>query len=106
MYLYKPKAIATNRFSTTIVFFFFFFFFGLIHSIWKFLGQGSNLSGRCDLHHSCSNTRSLTHCTRLESELMLRQRPETLQRQCWILDPWELHYWVLLTHNHHGIMGF
>ena len=31
------------------------------HGIWKFPGQGSNLSHSCDLCHSCSNTGSLTH---------------------------------------------
>ena len=40
----------------------FFFFFCYIQDIWKFLGQGSNLSCGCDLCHSCSNARSLTHC--------------------------------------------
>ena len=29
------------------------------HGIWKFPGQGLNLS--CNTHHSCGNTRSLTH---------------------------------------------
>ena len=28
--------------------------------IWKFLGQGSNPSRTCSLHHSCGNARSLT----------------------------------------------
>ena len=32
------------------------------HSIWKFLGQGSNQSHSCGLCHSCSNARSLTYC--------------------------------------------
>ena len=31
--------------------------------VWKFLGQGSSASHSSDLHCSCSNTRSLTHCT-------------------------------------------
>ena len=31
--------------------------------IWKFLSQGLNLSHSFDLCQSCSNTRSLTHCT-------------------------------------------
>ena len=34
-----------------------FFFFSLTLSIWRFPGQGLNLS------HSCSNVGSLTHCT-------------------------------------------
>ena len=37
------------------------FFFGGTCSILKFLGQGSNPSGRCNLFHSCSNGGSLTH---------------------------------------------
>ena len=39
-------------------FFFFFNFFCHTHGIWKFLGQGLNLSPSCDLCHSCSNTGS------------------------------------------------
>ena len=37
---------------------FFFFFYGLTLCLWKFLGQGLNLS------HSCSNSRSLTQLCR------------------------------------------
>ena len=37
----------------------FFFFYGHIHGIWKFLGQGLNLSQSCDLHCSCSKARSV-----------------------------------------------
>ena len=47
----------------------FFFWLGeYTCSIWKFLGQESNPSHICDLHHSynlhhsCSNARSLIHC--------------------------------------------
>ena len=40
---------------------FFFFFFGHTFSIWKFLGQGWNMSRSCNLDHSCSNAGSLTH---------------------------------------------
>ena len=36
-----------------------FFFYN--HGIWKFLGQGSNLSYSYDLYHSCDNARSLIH---------------------------------------------
>ena len=53
------------------VFFFFFFFFSFSplspfflfassYSIWKFPRQGSNPSQRCNLHHSSSNSGSLT----------------------------------------------
>ena len=43
----------------------FFFFSGCPCNIWKFWGQGLNPGWSCNLHHSCSNARSLTHCTRL-----------------------------------------
>ena len=43
----------------------FILFFSCTHSIWKFLGQGWNLSLNFNLHHSFENIRSLTHCTRL-----------------------------------------
>ena len=33
------------------------------HTHTKFPGQGSNLSHSCNLHSSCGNARSLTHCT-------------------------------------------
>ena len=40
---------------------FYFLAFFSFFSIWKFLGQGSNLSQSFSLRHSCSNTGSLTH---------------------------------------------
>ena len=40
----------------------FTFFFGHSCSMWKFLGQGSNLSCSCDLGHGCGIAGSLTHC--------------------------------------------
>ena len=47
-------------------FFGFVFVFALLcwlhHGIWKFLGQGWNLSHSCNLLHSCSSPGSLTHC--------------------------------------------
>ena len=43
---------------------FFFFFFGCTCGIWKFVGQGPNLSHSCDdLCYNCGNTGSLTHYT-------------------------------------------
>jgi len=36
---------------------FFFHFYGHTHSIWKFLGQGLNLSHSCNLCHSCSKAK-------------------------------------------------
>ena len=56
------------------------FVFGCSLSVWKFPGQGSNLSCSCDLCHRCSDIRSLTHCTRMGI------KPMPLQR-CWILNP-------------------
>ena len=35
---------------------------GCTWSIWMFLGQVLNLSHKCNLHHSCGNVGSLTHC--------------------------------------------
>ena len=39
-----------------------FFFFCHTHGLWKFLGQGLNLSHSCNLCHSFGNARSLTLC--------------------------------------------
>ena len=50
------------------------------HGIWKFLGQGSNLSHSCKLCQSCGNAGSLTYCTELVIE------PVPLQRQHQILN--------------------
>ena len=56
---------------------------GHICSIWKFPGQELNPSCSCDLHHSCSHTGSLTHCTRLGIEPVPLQQLELLQ---WLLN--------------------
>lgn len=48
-------------------FIYLFLFFGGTHSIWKFLGQGLNLSGNWDLCHSYGNARSLTDCATAET---------------------------------------
>ena len=52
---------------------------GHICSIWKFLGQGSNLSCSYDQHHSWGNTGSSAHCitvgTPLPRSLCIRQPP-------------------------------
>ena len=64
-----PAAFINTRCSHIYIwgffsfFFFSFLFFTCTHGIWKFLGQGWNLSQSCDLCHNCSNTRSLMHCT-------------------------------------------
>ena len=49
------------------------FFYCLTCGIWKFPGQGLNLS------HSCSNTRSLTHCAVQGIEPVPPQWPKPLQ---------------------------
>ena len=51
----------------------FFFFFGCTHGIWRFPGQGLNLSCSCNQLHSFSNPGSLTHCTRPGIELRPQQ---------------------------------
>ena len=61
-----------------------FFFLGCTQGVWKFLGQGLLLSLSCSLHHSCSNTGSLTHCTGPGIELappqkQADQQPNVLQ---------------------------
>ena len=69
--------------------FFLFFFFSHAHSIWKFLGQGLNLSWSCDLLHSCSNARSLTHCAWLGIEPAPPQRQVGSLTHCSIVEtPW------------------
>ena len=42
--------------------FFSWIFFFFSHAVWKFLGQGLNLSLSRDLRHSYGNAGSLTHC--------------------------------------------
>lgn len=46
--------------SSIFLFLFLFFLFASSYSIWKFPRQGSNPSQRCNLHHSSSNSGSLT----------------------------------------------
>ena len=46
----------------------FFFFFLAALQFMEFPGWVSDLSGSCDLSHSCSNAGSLTHCARLGSK--------------------------------------
>lgn len=54
--------------------FFFFFFFGRPQGIWTFPAQGLNLSRSFNTHHSCSNVRSSTNCSRLGMETKPPQR--------------------------------
>ena len=64
-------ALKWNRFKITLywfcfvhLFIFLILVFGCTHSMWKFPGQGLNLSFSCDLRHSCGTARSLIHCTK------------------------------------------
>ena len=50
--------------------------FGCTHGMWKFPGQGSNLSLICDLCHSCGNVGPSTSCIRPGI------KPVPPQRQC------------------------
>ena len=44
-----------------LYFFFFFLLFGHAGGMWKFPGQGSNLSYSCNQSHSSDNNGSLTY---------------------------------------------
>ena len=55
--------------------------------IGKFLGQGSNLSCRCHLRHSCSSAGSLSHCTGLGIKPRPQQWPDLPQGQHHIFNP-------------------
>ena len=50
----------------SFLFFFSFFFFGHAHSIWKFLGQGSNPCHSSSLNHRSDKSKSLASCTKRE----------------------------------------
>ena len=56
--------------------------------IWKFPGQGSNLSYSYDLCHSSSNIRSLTHCATVETpcSMYFRGRADW----AWMGEMWEV----------------
>ena len=58
--------------QSLILFFciFFFFFNGHTCNIWKFLGQGLNLSCSSNLHHNCGNALSLSQYARAGTESM------------------------------------
>lgn len=51
-----------------------FSFFGHPQGTCKFPGQGSKPRWHCNLHHSCSSTGSLTHCTGLGMQRTPPQR--------------------------------
>ena len=69
-------------FSHRVTILTFFSPYGHIHSVWKFLGQGSNSSHSCDLHYSCGNPGSLTHCTGLGIEPAPAQRQAESLTHC------------------------
>ena len=58
----------------SISFLSFFFFFLATPMPYKFPGQGLNQTHSCNLHHSCSNARSLVYCARLGIGPVLPQR--------------------------------
>ena len=62
-------ASLAQRFVREIYLFTYFSFFLAAPWHMEFLGQGSDLSCSCDLDHSCSNARSLTHCAGQGSNL-------------------------------------
>ena len=55
---------STSKHMKFIFFFFFSFFFLVSLQHMDFPGQGSDLNLSCNLLHTCSNTRSLTHYAR------------------------------------------
>ena len=59
----------------TVVWVCFLRFWGHTCGMWKFQGHGLNLHHSGDLCHSCSNTRSLTHCTIWELPNWIFLRP-------------------------------
>ena len=67
-----------------------FFFFGCTFGIWKFSGQRWILSYGCDLHHSCGNTGSLTHCAKLGIKLMLQQRHHQIHNPLCHSESWKI----------------
>ena len=65
---------------------YFNFFYGLTLSIWKFLGQGLNLSHSCELHCSCGNSRSFNPLHRPSWRLNLHLCSDPMHCS-WILNP-------------------
>ena len=55
------------------------FFYGHIHGIWKFLGQGLNLSCSCDLGHSYDNAGSFNPLHQIGIAPTTLRRPEPLK---------------------------
>ena len=87
-------------------------------SIWKFLGQGSNLSHSWYLCHSCSSAGSLTPCTGQGMEFCPLPWPELVQLDLWStgpqLDSWwrlaktwkHIRMWLSVPHpdgKYHGV---
>ena len=75
-----------------------FFLSDCIHGIWKFPGQGSNLSYSCSLCHSCSNAGSLTHCPKI-SFFFMANIPFMYISQ--FLCPF-IHQWTLRSFSYYG----
>ena len=81
--LQNPAALFTHVSLSHLLFY--FYIFGCNFGLWKFPGQGSNLSCSCNLRQSCSNTGFLTPCAGPEMEPMLQCQLKPLQRQQRIL---------------------
>ena len=79
MLMCNPLSSSTDRLCDL----FLFFSLGYTCGIWKFPGQGLNLSCSCHLRHSCGNAGSLSHCAGPEIEPEPQQQPQPLQ----ILNP-------------------
>ena len=77
-------------FQSFFLFFSFFFFLAALQYM-EFPGQGSDPSHSCDLHHTCSNTGSLTHGARQGIKPMSQcprdaADPFAPQRELWLVD--------------------
>ena len=74
--------------------FFLLFFFGSPFGIWKFLGQGLNLSQSCNLCYSCGKARSLTHGTRLGIKQASPQKWAWSITHCPTVGTPKLNHWI------------
>ena len=69
---------------------------GHAYGMWKFLDQGSKPRHRFGLHHSCSNTGSLTHCATRELPHM-RSFVSYISEGHW---PFSIVLWYIHRHTH------
>ena len=80
----QSQVHVTNPYSNMLYFIFYvILLFGYTKVIWKFPGQELNLSCCCcNLYHSCSSARSLTHCTGPGTEAASPQRQAGTSTHC------------------------